>query len=112
MGNGLQPRRETRQGADAAAVRIEPYAPSDLQAVLRLTQYAVAQPDEQLGAPLWISSGELEHDLLTWQILPARSLFVARDGGAVVGVAGVECYPSSGSCLLHVPIVHPGSRGR
>src|SRR5438045_805849 len=112
MGNGLQPRDDVRTGSDAGDLRIEPYAPSDLQAELRLTQYALAHPEEQVGAPLWQARTEVEHELATWQIPPARSLFVAREGGTVVGLGGVECYPASRLCLLHGPIVSPTARRR
>src|SRR5262245_60526706 len=112
MGNGLQRRIGARDSSDAGELRVEPYAPADVQAVLRLTSYALAQPEEQLGAPLWQTRAEVEHELSTWQIPPSRSLFVARENGVVVGMAGVECYPASRLCLLHGPIVHPGARRR
>jgi GNAT superfamily N-acetyltransferase len=112
MGNGLQRRPGARDCSDAGHLRVEPYAPADVQAVLRLTEYALANADEQLGSPLWQSREEIEHELSTWQIPPARSLFVAREEGTVIGVGGVECYPASRLCLLHGPIVAPGARGR
>src|SRR3954447_4799065 len=96
----------------SAGIRIEPYATSDAQAVLRLAQYCQGQPEEQVGAPLWLSRDELARELATWKMPPARSLFVARDGANVVGMAGVDCYPASRMCLLNGPIVHPASRGK
>jgi ribosomal protein S18 acetylase RimI-like enzyme len=112
MGNGLQRRPGVRDGSTAEELRVEPYAPADVQAVLRLTEYALAHADEQLGSPLWQSRSEVEHELSTWQIPATRSLFVAREHGSVIGVGGVECYPASRMCLLHGPIVAPGARGR
>src|SRR3954447_19047263 len=96
----------------AGQIRIEPFATSDAQAVLRLAQSCVAQPAEQVGAPLWLSRDELTRELATWKVPPARSLFVARDGATVAGVAGGDSYPSSRMCLLNGPIVHPASRGK
>ncbi len=73
MGNGLQRRPGARDDrSDAGNLRVEPYAPADAQAVLRLTEYALANADEQLGSPLWQSRPEIEHELATWQISPAR----------------------------------------
>jgi ribosomal protein S18 acetylase RimI-like enzyme len=113
VGMGTEPGQQAGARQNGGAdVRIEPYAPADALAVLRLAQFCVAHPEEQIGAPLWLTREELARELRTWQVPPARSLFVAREGATVVGVAGVDCYPGTRMCQLNGPIVAPGSRGK
>jgi GNAT superfamily N-acetyltransferase len=112
VGSGVEGQQPGASTAGRTAVRIEPYASSDAQAVLRLAKACIADPEEQIGAPLWLTRDELTRELATWQVPPARSLFVAREGANVVGVAGVDCYRDTRMCLLNGPIVSPQCRGQ
>jgi ribosomal protein S18 acetylase RimI-like enzyme len=98
--------------ADSAEVRIEPYREADAPAVLELSLAVQVRQDEVLGNPLWRSLEDVRRELASWPVAPEWSLYVAREGGRVIGLAGVECHPESGHGLLCGPIVEGLARDR
>ena len=88
---------------------LRPFEPADSDAVVALSRHALARPEEQVGSPLWASSGDLEDELAAWAVDPGQTLRVIEDDGELAGFGGVR---AGGEATVVGPLVGTHFRGR
>jgi GNAT superfamily N-acetyltransferase len=106
MGLPAEPLRE------ALDIQIAPFQGGEAEAIAELCRSCAAVPGDTLGNWEWCDAAELERQLDRWEVGARSTLFVAREGGRVIGFCGVECYPQHGIGLVHGPAVARESLGR
>jgi ribosomal protein S18 acetylase RimI-like enzyme len=93
-------------------ITLEPFRRGDVEAIAELARACAARPEEALGNWWWTDAALLDHELESWPVPATETLFIAREGGRVIGFCGVEVYPHDAIGLVHGPVVEAGGRGR